>query len=74
MRRLKLDAIYNQKDNGKWDCHIEEAPHICVIDASDLDTARVLLEIITAEEVELWTRKRQHFEIVREEIRYYQNQ
>lgn len=68
---IHLEAIYNQKQNGRWQAEISEARHINVEDAEDLDTARVILRIITAEEVsQMHKNRRTDWDITKEIINY----
>lgn len=68
---LKLTAVYKQGFNSMWEGYIEELPHIVVLNAEDLETAKVLLRILTAEEVEDFTltrNNRKKWDIVQEQI------
>ena len=69
---LKLTAVYNQTQNQYWNAFIEQAPHIRVVQAEDLASARVILKIITAEEVAHLIHRRPDYEIIKEEVNYYQ--
>ncbi len=64
----KLLAIYNQTSNGKWDAFISGYSFISVQQAEDLETARVILRIITAEEIGLNNSKRIDWDITKEHI------
>lgn len=70
---IKLEAIYTQNLEGKWDAEIFEAPHINVIGAEDLETAKVILRIVAAEEVSQMAHRgrRLDWEISKETINYH---
>lgn len=68
---LKLVAQYNQNPNGTWDAFITDNQNIYVSRAEDLETARVILRIITAEEISQMSRVRANWDITREEINYF---
>lgn len=65
---IKLTAIYTQTENGRWDAEILGHRHITVKQAEDLETARIILRIITAEEVAQMSRVRANWDIVEERI------
>jgi len=67
----KLIAVYHQTDNGRWDAHIAYHTFISVVQAEDLETARVILRIITAEEMGASSKRRVNWDIVSEQINYY---
>lgn len=68
---MKLKAIYKQTENGRWDAYIQGHNQISVEQAEDFETARVILRIITAEEIAYMTRTRQKWDIVEESILYH---
>ncbi len=79
--KLRLESVYTQSYDGSWDAEIVDCPHIHVFKAEDLETARVFLKIITAEEVDyinkFWNRRkdgvarRKDWEITKETINYF---
>ena len=76
---LKLTATFKQQFDGTWDGEIDGSPHIFVTKCEDLQTAQVVLKIITAEEVEGFTKgnNRKKWDIVAEHIytyRYFQQE
>ena len=70
-KMLKLKAKYRQNINSTWEAHIVNNTHIFVTSAEDLETARVILRIITAEEVIRMRSVRTNWDIVEETIEYY---
>lgn len=71
---LLLTAIYTQKKNKRWDAIIEDCAHVSICNADDLESARVILKIIAAEEIsQMWAGKRCNWEISREVINYDTN-
>lgn len=68
---LKLTSKYIQTSNQHWDAFILEHPYIRVYNCEDLATAKVLLKIITAEEIAFNHHVRQNWTIVKEEINHY---
>lgn len=68
---IKLTAIYNERFDGKWDAYIEEAPHINLVKAEDLKTAKEFLPIICAEEVAQMWKVRVRWGINREVVNHF---
>lgn len=69
---LKLTVTYEQTNNLKWNATVDQAPHIRVVQANDLESAKSMLEIITAEEAAYLVRRRPDYEFVSEKINYFQ--
>ena len=71
---ITLEAIYTQEANGRWRAEIYEAPHIVVESADDLESAKVILRIITSEEVaQMASRgRRADWEITKETVKYFE--
>jgi len=71
---IQLEAIYTQDSKGRWRAEIFEAPHIVVESAEDLESAQVILRIITAEEVAQMSHRgrRTAWEISKETIKYFE--
>jgi len=68
---IELAAKYTQTPNKKWDAYIKEYKNISVFQADDLEMARVILRIITAEEMTLTSKNRVSWDITSEHINYY---
>lgn len=68
---LKLTAKYRQTANGRWDASILCHKFISVVQAEDLETAKVILRIITAEEMGASSKRRVNWDIVKEIINHY---
>jgi hypothetical protein len=68
---LNLMAKYKQTENGRWDAYVIGYKHITVEQAEDLETAKVILRIITAEEMGASSSRRVDWDIGKEVILHY---
>ncbi len=68
----RLKAVYRQDEKGLWNAHIVSCPHIAVYSAEDLETAKVILRIITAEEIAQMASVRTNWQIVEERIIHFE--
>jgi len=53
---IKLNAVFIQRADRLWDASIVGIEHIQVVAAEDLETAKIWLDKITAEEIAQMTR------------------
>jgi len=82
--KLRLDSVYTQSYDGTWSAEIVDHPHIRVDKAEDLETAKVFLRIIAAEEIDYINKylntdkykkaRRKEWDIVTETIHYFRPQ
>lgn len=68
---IKLVAVYRETSGGRWNAYVSTHQNIRVYDAEDLDTARVILRIITAEELPGHSKRRVDWDFVEERVHYY---
>lgn len=69
---LKLVAKYIQNSSGTWDAYVIGYRQVVVEAAEDLETAKVILRIITAEELDSQRdRQRRNWDIIEEHIYHY---
>ncbi len=69
---IALTALYNQQPDKTWNATIQEAPHIKVMKAEDLETAKVVLRIITSEEMGYMHKNpRVNWEFIEERVRHH---
>lgn len=69
---IKLTAVYTQNKFGYWTGRIKSLPYIHVLDAEDLETAKVFLRIIAAEEMIVkYNKNNIRWDITKEEISYF---